>query len=174
MNSKVKSFRKVFCLLIFTSGFIVTELTFAAIPLENSNPACQHDRTTFRCVKYLKNYDADTITFQIHDVHPLLGDKISIRVLGVDTPEIKGHQPCEKDAARASKRLVENLLKNAKRIDLKDVARDKYFRVLADVQVDGKSLTDLLLKNGLGYRYYGKTKEKVNWCSFGSGNQLTN
>lgn len=133
---------------------------------------CQHDRTTFRCVKYLKNYDADTITVQIPDVHPLIGDKISVRVLGVDTPEIKGNLPCEKEAARAAKRLVESLLKQAKRIDLNDVERDKYFRVLADVSVDGRSLSGLLLKNGLAYSYEGKTKEKVNWCNFGSTNRL--
>lgn len=157
----------------FLAVFVLFNLTAcSAQAVENADPACQHDRTTFRCVKYLKNYDADTVTFDIHDVHPLLGSKISVRVLGVDTPEIKGKLPCEKDAARASKRLVESLLKQAKRIDLKDVQRDKYFRILADVIIDGKSLSALLLKNGLAYAYYGKTKEKIDWCKFGSGNKL--
>lgn len=125
---------------------------------------CQHDAETFRCVKYLRNYDADTVTFDIPGVHPLLGKSISIRVRHVDTPEIKGKLPCEKDAARTAKRLIENLLKSAKRIDLKNVDRDKYFRVLADVEIDGKSLKDYLLKNQLAYAYEGGTKEKVNWC----------
>jgi endonuclease YncB( thermonuclease family) len=158
----------------FRALFVVVALfvSESALALENADPACQHDRTTFRCVKYLKNYDADTITVHIHDVHPLLGDKISVRVLGVDTPEVKGHLPCEKEAARAAKRLVESLLKQAKRIDLNEAARDKYFRILADVNIDGKSLSAILLKNGLGYPYQGKTKEKINWCKFGSGNQL--
>lgn len=126
---------------------------------------CAHDATTFRCVKYIKNYDADTVTFDIPNVHPLIGKSISVRVRHVDTPEIKGKLPCEKDAARTAKRLIENLLKNAKRIDLENVDKDKYFRILADVVVDGKSLKDTLFKNNLAYNYEGGTKQKINWCS---------
>lgn len=143
--------------MIFSFG--ITQVALAT-------ESCQHDRTTFRCVKYLKNYDADTITVEIPGVHPLIGEKISVRVLGVDTPEVKGKLPCEKDAARTAKKLVESLLKNAKRIDLTEVGRDKYFRVLANVVVDGKSIKDLLFKNKLAYEYDGGTKEKVNWCAF--------
>ncbi|MBK7845105.1 MAG: thermonuclease family protein [Bdellovibrionales bacterium] len=126
---------------------------------------CNHDAKTFRCVKYIRNYDADTITFDIPNVHPLIGKNISIRVRHVDTPEMKGKLPCEKDAARTAKRLIENLLKNAKRIDLENADKDKYFRILADVVVDGKSIKDTLLKNNLAYTYEGKTKQKLNWCS---------
>lgn len=126
---------------------------------------CAHDKTAFRCVKYIRNYDADTITFDIPNVHPIIGDKISVRVRHIDTPEIKGKLPCEKEAARSAKRLIENLLKNAKRIDLENVDKDKYFRLLADVIVDGKPIKDVLLKNNLAYTYEGKTKQKINWCS---------
>lgn len=125
---------------------------------------CDHDAGTFRCVKYVRNYDADTITFQIPGVHPLLGDNISVRVRHVDTPEIKGQLPCEKEAARTAKRLIENILKNSKRIDLTDIGRDKYFRILANVVADGRSLSEVLIKNKLAYVYEGKTKEKLNWC----------
>lgn len=125
---------------------------------------CHHTSTSFKCVKYIRNYDADTITFDIPDVHPLIGDKISVRVRHIDTPEIKGKLPCEKDTARIAKKLIENILKNAKRIDLENIDKDKYFRILADVIVDGKSLKDVLLKNNLAYDYEGKTKEKLNWC----------
>lgn len=130
-----------------------------------ANPSdCTHDTSTFRCVKYVRNYDADTITFDIPNVHPLIGDNISVRVRHIDTPEIKGKLPCEKDAARTAKRLIENTLKNAKKIHLENADKDKYFRILADVIVDGKPLKDLLLKNNLAYSYEGKTKEKLNWC----------
>ncbi|MBF0370483.1 MAG: hypothetical protein HQL52_13605 [Magnetococcales bacterium] len=44
-------------------------------------------------VIYRGNYDGDTIRFDIPGVHPLLGDNISIRVRGVDTPEIRGKCP---------------------------------------------------------------------------------
>lgn len=127
--------------------------------------SCDHDSRTFRCVKYVRNYDADTITFDIPNVHPLIGKNISIRVRHIDTPEIKGKLPCEKDAARTAKKLIENLLKKAKRIDLENADKDKYFRILADVVIDGKSLKDILLKNNLAYVYEGKTKQKLNWCN---------
>jgi micrococcal nuclease len=132
-----------------------------------ANENCAHDATTFRCVKFVKNYDGDTITFQIPNVHPLLGKNISVRVLGLDTPEIKGKLPCEKEAARTAKRLIENLLKNAKVIHIENVARDKYFRILGNVVVDGQSLQGVLLKNGLAYEYQGQTKQKIDWCTFG-------
>lgn len=128
---------------------------------------CAHDDHAFRCVKYLKNYDGDTITFDIPGVHALLGNKISVRVAHLDTPEVKGKLPCEKDAARTAQRLIENLLKNAKRIDLVNVQRDKYFRILADVRVDGLDLKDTLLKNKLAYAYEGGTKQKTDWCKIG-------
>ena len=45
-----------------------------------------------------------------------------------------------------ARNLVENILKNAKRIDLTNVEKDKYFRILADVNVDGRDLKEILLK----------------------------
>ena len=141
-------------------------LTIAAALHANATETknCQHDKDTFRCVKFIKNYDADTITVNIHDVHPLIGERVSVRVLGIDSPEIKGKNNCEKDKARIAQRLVENLLKNAKHIELQNVQRDKYFRILADVVADGKSIKDLVIKNHLAYAYEGGTKQNVNLC----------
>jgi len=150
-------------------GMTLTHVIFAMVIFLGSLTCladeCRHSDTTFRCVKYIRNYDADTITFDIPDVHPLIGHHISVRVRHVDTPEIKGKLPCEKEVARTAKRLIENQLKNAKRIDLTDVDKDKYFRILANVIVDGKSIKDLLLKNNLAYAYEGDTKKKLNWCN---------
>ena len=140
-------------------------LLILLLNLSFAQTSCTHDATTFRCVKYLKNYDADTVTVEIPGVHPLLGKKISVRVRHIDAPEIKGKQPCEKDAARVAQRLVENQLKHAKRIDLKNIDRDKYFRVLADIEVDGRDLKAILEKNQLTVAYEGGTKQKQNWCA---------
>ncbi|MCY4523412.1 MAG: thermonuclease family protein [Halobacteriovoraceae bacterium] len=129
-----------------------------------SEESCTHDDKTFRCVKYLRNYDGDTITFDIKEVHPLLGKKISIRVSGVDTPEIKTKNKCEKKKAKKAKRAVASVLSKAKKIDLENIERGKYFRIVADVKFDGKSLSKYLLDQGLGYPYNGGRKTKVNWC----------
>jgi len=114
--------------------------------------------------EYVKNYDGDTITFNLKDVHPLLGKDISVRVYGIDAPELKTTNACEKERAIKAKDLVYTSLKNAKTIQLKDCARDKYFRMLCKVFFDNKSLSAELLKQGLAYEYYGKTKEEIDWC----------
>ena len=38
---------------------------------------------------YVRNYDGDTVTFNLPSLHPIIGEKISIRVNGIDTLEIK-------------------------------------------------------------------------------------
>ena len=60
---------------------------------------------------FIKNYDGDTITVNIPDYPPIVGEKISIRVNGVDTPELRTKSDKEKQLARTAKRLVNSLLK---------------------------------------------------------------
>ena len=43
---------------------------------------------------YVRNYDGDTVTFNLPNLHPIIGENISIRVNSIDTPEINGK--CEK------------------------------------------------------------------------------
>lgn len=139
---------------------LLTLLCTNAFGIEN----CTHSNNSFKCVKFVKNYDADTITFDIPNVHPLIGRNISVRVNGVDAPEIRTKNSCEKEKARNAKKLVTNLLKNGKRIDLINIKKGKYFRIVADVIIDGKSLNMYLIKNGLAYSYDGGKKKKIDWC----------
>ena len=83
---------------------------------------------------------------------------------GVDAAEIKTKDKCEKESALAARNFVMQQLKKAKRIDLTNVNRDKYFRILSDVIIDGKSLKELLLNKNLAYVYSGGRKTKLNWC----------
>lgn len=117
-------------------------------------------------MEYLKNYDGDTITFNIKNLHPIIGKRISVRVLGIDTPEIRGRAPCERKRALQAQKRVKGLLSKAKNIELKNVQRGKYFRILADVLVDGESLSQKLIQDGLARHYDGKKKDaKFDWCS---------
>ncbi|MCM2354114.1 MAG: thermonuclease family protein [Pseudobdellovibrio sp.] len=152
-----------FAIIILLSGNAFAKLDETLAP----SKTCEHDALNFRCVKFIKNYDADTVTFFIPNVHPLLGEKISVRVRGIDTAEKKGKHPCEKDQAFQAQELVGKTLEAAKRIDLVNVDRDKYFRILADIQADGRSIKDILEEADLGYSYNGGSKQNVNWCEFG-------
>lgn len=107
-------------------------------------------------------YDGDTFRADIAGVHPIIGHNVSIRIYGVDTPEIRGECPSEKVKAKNAQRFVEQALRLASTVELRNVRRDKYFRLNADVYVDGRSISAILIKHGMAYPYFGKTKQ--NWC----------
>jgi len=114
-------------------------------------------------VEYVRNYDGDTITFNIPYMHPIVGRKISIRVNGIDTPEMRGKCEQEKELARRAKAVVKMAMMDAKKIVLYDIQRGKYFRIVAGVEVDGFDIAEGLIKAGLAVRYDGGTKYK-DWC----------
>ncbi len=108
-------------------------------------------------------YDGDTFRAIIKDVHPLVGERIGIRVSGVDTPEIRGKCQLEKSLARKAKQFTVNFLRSSNNIELRNVTRGKYFRIVADVYGDGRSLTKALISSGHAVAYDGGKKSK-DWC----------
>ncbi len=154
------------CSLSFALGCALRPIQSreTASPAAEKISDCAHDASTLRCVHYKRNYDGDTITFQIPGVHPIIGRDISVRVFGIDTPEMKGKAPCEVARAREAKDLVTRLLQSARNIELRNIQRDKYFRILAEVVADGISVSERLIDAKLAYPYDGGTKRRVNWC----------
>jgi endonuclease YncB( thermonuclease family) len=113
--------------------------------------------------KVISVYDGDTFRVDIDSLPPIVGKNIPIRLNGVDTPEIRGKCQYEKDLALEARDFVRNKLANAKEIKLTKLQRGKYFRVVADVYVDGISLEQELLDNELAYKYTGG--KKSSWCN---------
>ena len=113
--------------------------------------------------KVISVYDGDTFRVDIDSLPPIVGKNIPIRLNGVDTPEIRGKCQYEKDLALKARDFVRNKLANAKEIKLSKLQRGKYFRVVADVYVDGVSLEQELLDNELAYKYTGG--KKSSWCN---------
>jgi len=112
--------------------------------------------------KYISAYDGDTFRVDVAEIHPLIGRNMPIRLRGVDTPEIRGKCDQEKALAIKARDFVRELLANAETIVLKNIDRGKYFRIVADVSVDGVDLGSTLLENSLGRPYGGGKKES--WC----------
>ena len=112
--------------------------------------------------KVISVYDGDTFRVNIDSLPPIVGKNIPIRVNGVDTPEIRGKCQYEKDLALEARDFVRGKLANAKEIKLTNLQRGKYFRVVANVVVDGVSLEQELLDNELAYEYDGG--KKLSWC----------
>ena len=107
-------------------------------------------------------YDGDTFRADIKGYPPVVGKRMSIRINGIDTPEIKAHCEKEKILARAAKKVTVLMLRNAHTIELHNIKRGKYFRLIADVYVDGVSVGRELIRRHLAVPYYGRTK--IDWC----------
>ena len=112
--------------------------------------------------KVISVYDGDTFRVDIDSLPPIVGKNIPIRLNGVDTPEIRGKCEHEKDLAIKARDFVRNKLANAKEIKLNNLQRGKYFRVVANVMVDGVSLELELLDKEFAYKYTGG--KKSSWC----------
>lgn len=115
--------------------------------------------------KPIKVLDGDTIKFEASWVPKPLKPEISVRVLGVDTPEKKPRNKCEQEDVLAQKAsaFTKDAVKNAKSIQVKLDDWDKYGgRVLGTIIIDGKNLTDELIANGLARAYHGEAKSS--WC----------
>lgn len=108
-------------------------------------------------------YDGDTFSVTISQWPDIIGKNIAVRLKNVDTPEMKGACYQEILKAREAKKFTVQRLRNAKKIELKNMSRDKYFRIDADVFIDGKDLTQELIRNGLGVSYSGGAK--TDWCN---------
>lgn len=113
--------------------------------------------------KAVSIYDGDTFKVNIEGYPAIVGEKMSVRVKGIDTPEIKGKCAKEKELAHKAKQIVVELMKKAKVVELRNMQRDKYFRIVSDVYIDGKNLSFLLIEKNLAVTYDGGTKTK-NWC----------
>lgn len=109
--------------------------------------------------------DGDTLKAELENVPEPL-NKISIRIRGVDTPEIKGQCDSEKQKAQAAKITLKEWLKVTENISLQNLKWDKYGgRVLADVFFDKISVSGYLIDKGLAVPYFGE-KKTFDWCAY--------
>jgi len=119
--------------------------------------------------RVIKVYDADTITIASklpYDSSPMY--RLSVRLNGIDTPEIKGKgiSEEEKEAAKTARDFVSNLVLN-KYVKLQNVQSEKYGRILADVYIGDINLNELLLKEKYAVNYDGGTKKKpTSWLKY--------
>ena len=121
-------------------------------------------------------YDGDTIKTTINKL-PAPLNRISIRILGIDTPEMPaksyattgrlGRSRCVREAELAikAKARVAELLANNTEMIVSNYAWGKYGgRIVASVSVDGVDIATDLINRGLAVSYDGGTKIK-DWCA---------
>ena len=72
--------------------------------------------------------------------------RVCVRLRGIDTPELRSHDPAERAAASRARDLLCEMVEN-RVVTLTKIGLEKYGRVLADVQVEGQSVSHLLLQH---------------------------
>ena len=114
--------------------------------------------------KVVKVYDGDTITVGVPLQVGMHGDsdfyKFSVRVLGIDCPEMRSKNPREKQVALEAKEFVSERILN-RVVHLTDHNSDKYGRLLAHVSYNGQDLSAQLIEAHLAVPYDGGTKTVV-------------
>jgi endonuclease YncB( thermonuclease family) len=112
--------------------------------------------------RVVKVHDGDSFSVQAQ-VWPGTVVSVSIRVRGVDAPELRSRCPFERRLARRSRAELAGLLANGG-IRLTNIGGDKYYgRVLADITLDdGSDLAQVLLDTGFVRPYAGKARKR--WC----------
>ena len=107
-------------------------------------------------------YDGDTC-YVIAPTLPEPLQKMSVRILGIDTPEMRAECEEEKKLALKGREFANRMFRAAEKIEFANLKWDKYGgRILADVYLDGKLYKDEIINAGLAKPYDGGTKES--WC----------
>jgi micrococcal nuclease len=121
----------------------------------------------------IKVYDGDTIT--IASKLPYLSSplyRFSVRLNGIDCPEIKSKDENEKQCAQIAKKEMSDLILN-KIVILKNVQTEKYGRILADVYIGDLHLNNHMIEKRLAISYDGGTKiNPSNWMNYYSKGEL--
>ena len=106
-------------------------------------------------------YDGDTVRADVHlGLDVVLLDQ-PLRLVGFDTPEIRGS--CEREILRAEKarnRLLQLLGSGAVTVHLD--GKGKYGRWLATVYVDGADVAEVMIGEGHAREYQGEARK--GWC----------
>lgn len=114
-----------------------------------STPQPKQPYPDVKVSRLLRVIDGDTFACDIDEHSAIAGKNISIRLRGINTPELRSRNKEERKSAILEKQRLSDLLNNARVIELRNIDRDKYFRIDADVYIDGIDILPQLNPNFL-------------------------
>lgn len=116
--------------------------------------------------KIIRVIDGDTFVIDIESKHcdiDVLCKNLSVRVRGIDTPELHGKCYDERQKAKEAAQYLASRINRSESIELRQLIRDARFRIDADVFADGVDITGEVIELGLARLYDGKSK-RLGWC----------
>ena len=137
-------------------------IKFIIILITSTNLAWA-DYGSYQVTRIHNVYDGDTVRVDLARLPPIIGENISIRLRGIDTPEIKGKCVQEKSHAIRARNRLRQLINRAHTIEARDISRGRYFRIVADLILDNVNVADVLLAENLAVLYQGG-KKYHSWC----------
>ena len=122
-------------------------------PEERFKPRLK-DITYHRCI------DADRCVFTLPQYRRIIGDRVLVRLAGVETPHLRGECEQETSLAKDAVDLLEDVLSHAAEIHL---SGDYMVGVelVARVEAEGQDLSELLVAQGLAVPY---EQRPAHWC----------
>lgn len=106
--------------------------------------------------------DGDTVELKVDWLPVELGDNISLRINGIDAPEIRGKCYEEYLKALRSKVFLREMIDDAQKYRIVIYDKDKYFRLVGDIIIDNEYASTLMIKSELARPYNGRSK--TSWC----------
>lgn len=120
--------------------------------------------TAYANMKVVEVLDGDSIRITAPFLPPELGKTLILRVRGVDTPEKGLRAKCSAERVKSHEalRFTKEFIKSGKP-EIILFKWDKYGgRVIGDISINAKYLSEELLRNNLAREYSGGTKNS--WC----------
>ena len=116
----------------------------------------------YKC-KVTRVVDGDTVDIDIDLGFGVWLHKERVRIYGIDTPESRTRDKVEKGFGLLAKEFVKGFVKGSSVIlrTQKYDAKGKFGRILGDIIVDDKSLSETMIQEHHAVAYHGQSKEDI-------------
>lgn len=113
--------------------------------------------------------DGDTIRVTVNEWPPVIGHRIPVRISDINAPERRSR--CDTEAEKVRERqlaadariyLVERL-RSAETIELRQIERGSFYRIIAQVWADGENVGQEMLEAGHALPYASGQSGQA-WC----------
>lgn len=133
-----------------------------------TSPAVAHTTWYLEPADIVRVWDGDTFYIDLDGLPPVFGQELPVRLVNIDTPEKRSR--CKDDAIKAEEKrragLAEDALRQrlseAKEIRITHIDRGSFFRVTADVYLDGVWLNEKLVQSG--HAVMALDGRSADWC----------